>query len=72
MFVTVETPALGGLLVASEVEVDVEVLDEDRKTTPEVFSNSQVVLLGIAGAKPLPRPAICAFFGVIATKSNSF
>lgn len=68
----VEIPVLGGLLVVSETEVEVEVLDEDGKVVLEVFSRPEEVLLGIEGAAPLPNPAICTFFGVIAPKSNSF
>lgn len=71
MLAVVEIPVLGGLLVVSEVEADVEVLDRDGKTGLEVFSEPEEVLLGIEGA-PLPRPAICAFFGVIGPKSKSF
>lgn len=71
VLVTMEFPVLGGLLMVSEAEVDV-VLDEGGKTALEVFSRTEEVLLGIEGAAPLPRPATCAFFGVIAPKSNSF
>lgn len=72
MLAVVETPVLGGLLVVSGAEVDVEALDENEKAVLEVFSRPEEVLLGIEGAMPLPRPAICAFFGVTAPKSNSF
>jgi len=62
------------LLVVSEAEVDVDVdmLGEDGKTVLEAFSKLEDVLLGIEGATPLPRPAICTFFGVTAPKFNSF
>ena len=69
VLVVILIPVLGGLLVA---EVDVEVLDEDGKTVPEVLSEFEEVRSGMGGATPLPRPAICAFFGVIGPKSNSF
>jgi hypothetical protein len=68
----VETPVLGGLLAVSEVEVDVEVLDEDGKAGLEALSGPEEALLGTEGATPFPRPAICAFFGVIRPRSNSF
>lgn len=71
VLVNVGTPVLGGLLV-SEAEFDVEVLDGDGKAALEVFSKPEEVLLGIGGAEPLPRPAICTFFGVMAPKSSSF
>ena len=67
-----EMPVLGGLLVVSEAEVEVEVLDKDGKVAIDVFSIPEEVLLGIEGAAPLPNPAICDFFGVIAPKFNSF
>ena len=55
-----------------ELDVEVEVLEEDGKIVLEVFSVFEEVRLGMEGATPLPRPAICAFFGVIGAKSNSF
>lgn len=70
--VAVETLVLDWLLVVSEAEVDVEVLDEGGRTVREVFSRPEEVLPGIEGAAPLPRPAICTFFGVNTPKSNSF
>ena len=66
----VVTPVLDWLLVVLEVEV--EVLDEDGKIVLEVLSRFEGVRLGMEGAVPLPKPAICAFFGVIGAKSNSF
>jgi hypothetical protein len=72
VFDAVEILVLGGLLVVSEAEVEVEVFDEDGKAALEVYSTPEEVLLGIEGAAPLPSPAICTFFGVIAPKSNSF
>jgi hypothetical protein len=56
----------------SEAEVDVDVLDDDGKTGLEILSGPEEVLPGIEGAAPLPRPAICTFFGVVELKSNSF
>ena len=64
-------PVLDGLLV-SEVDVDAEVLDEDGKIDLEGLSRFEEVRLGMDGAAPLPKPAICAFFGVSGPKSNSF
>jgi len=64
-------PVLAGVL-ASEVEVDAEVLDEDGKIDLEGLSKLEEVRLGTGGATPLPSPANCAFFGVIWPKSNSF
>ena len=65
-------PVVDWLLVVLELEVDAEVLDEDGKIVLEAFSVFEEVRLGMEGATPLPRPAICAFFGVIGAKSNSF
>ena len=72
MLAAVDTPVLGGLLAVSEVDVDVEALDEGGKAVLEALSKPEEVLLGMGGAAPLPKPAICAFFGVIGPKSNSF
>jgi len=58
--------------VVLELEVDAEVLDEDGKIVLEVFSVFEGVRLGMEGATPLPKPAICTFFDVIGAKSNSF
>ena len=71
ILVIVVIPVLGGLLV-SEAEVEAEVLDEDGKIGLEGLSRFEEVRLGMGGAAPLPSPAICAFFGVIRPKSNSF
>ena len=60
------------VLVGSEVEVDAEVLDGDGKIVLDWFSKSEGIRVGMEGATPLPSPAICAFFGVIGPKSNSF
>ena len=60
------------LLVVLEFEFDVEVLDEDGKIDLVMFSVFEEVRLGMEGATPLPRPAICAFFGVIGANSSSF
>jgi len=64
-------PVLGGLLV-SEVDVDAEVLDEVGNIGLEWLSTFEEVRLVMEGAAPFPKPAICAFFGVIGPKSNSF
>jgi len=72
VLVAVATPVLDGLLVASEVEVDAEVLEEDGKIVLGVLSRFEEVRLGMEGAAPLPKPAICIFFGVIGPNSNSF
>ena len=69
VLVPVVIPVLGGLLVVLEVE---EALDEAGKVVPEVLSEFEEVRLGKEGADPLPRPAICALFGVAGAKSNSF
>ena len=66
-------PVLDGLLVSEvDVDVDAEVLEEDGKIGLERLSKFEEVRLGMDGATPLPKPAICAFFGVIGPKSNSF
>jgi len=72
VLVVVMITVADGLLVVFEFEVDAEVLDEDGKIVLEAFSVFEEVRLGIEGATPLPRPAICTFFGVIGAKSNSF
>ena len=72
VLVIVVSPVVDWLLVVLELEVDAEVLDEDGKIVLELFSVFEEVLLGTEGATPLPKPAICAFFGVIGAKSNSF
>ena len=70
MPVVMAIPVLDGLL-ASEVDVDAEVLDEDGKIDLGGLSRFEEVRLGMEGAVPLPKPAICAFFGVSGPESPS-
>ena len=64
-------PVLDGLLV-SEVDVDAEVLEEDGNIDLEGLSRLEEVRLGMEGTgNPLPKPAICAFFGVSGPVSPS-
>ena len=71
VLVATATPVLGGLLAVSEAEVDAEVLDEDGKIVLEVSPELVEGRLGMEGATPLPKPAICAFFGVTRAISSS-
>ena len=72
VLVLVVVPVVDELLVVLEVGVDVDVSHEDGRIVLEALSMFEAVRLGMEGASPLPKPAICTFFGVVGAKSSSF